>query len=229
MFLSCSIWCNIYEQFFVVGQSVCAMWFFQAFWHFYFGEFPPPHCNPVFTVEINDGAQKKKKGREKVRSEERNNKSDKTQRDSWHRTSNSGINSWIAGWSESIKTSESELIIALMCYRMVVKTNVCLSLIQHVVQYIYRASCLFFKNVGLTTSNLRAAVWSRGSNTVYLSYAPWKLSLTQKHIGSHEVSKFKLHLVSFPGPTQLFATCSMEKQERAWYLFSHDLRIERMV
>ena len=32
-------------------------------------------------------------GREKVRSEERNNKSDKTQRDSWHRTSSSGINS----------------------------------------------------------------------------------------------------------------------------------------
>ena len=25
----------------------------------YFGEFPPPHFNPVFTVEINDGAQKK--------------------------------------------------------------------------------------------------------------------------------------------------------------------------
>ena len=72
-------------------------------------------------------------GREKVRSEERNNKSDKTQRDSWRRTSSSGINSWIAGWSESIKTSESELIIALMCCRMM-KTNFCLSWLQYTVQ-----------------------------------------------------------------------------------------------
>ena len=25
---------------------------------FHFGEFRPPHFNPLFTVEINDGAQK---------------------------------------------------------------------------------------------------------------------------------------------------------------------------
>ena len=28
--------------------------------------------------------------------------------------------------------------------------------------------------------------------------------------------------VAFPGPTQLFAACSMEKRERAWYLFSRE-------
>ena len=29
-------------------------------------------------------------------------------------------------------------------------------------------------------------------------------------------------VASFPGPAQLFVTCSTEKRERAWYLSSHD-------
>ena len=37
--------------------------------HIYFGEFPPPHCNPIFTLEITDGAQKKG-GREEWEGEE---------------------------------------------------------------------------------------------------------------------------------------------------------------
>ena len=37
-------------------------------------------------------------------------------------------------------------------------------------------------------------------------------------------------LASYPGPTQLFSACSMEKRERAWYL-SHvsDVGIERVI
>ena len=41
----------------------------------------------------------------------------------------------------------------------------------------------------------------------------------------------KLHTIAlFPGPTQLSVACSMEKQEKAWYLFSlGDVRIEKLV
>ena len=38
-----------------------------------------------------------------------------------------------------------------------------------------------------------------------------------------------VHVASFLGPAKLSVTCSMEKQETAWYLFSRDIRIERMV
>ena len=34
--------------------------------------------------------------------------------------------------------------------------------------------------------------------------------------------KYQLSIASFPGPTQVSVACSMEKQERAWYLFSRE-------
>ena len=38
------------------GGPACVQWL--SILAFHFGEFRPPHFNPLFTVEINDGAQK---------------------------------------------------------------------------------------------------------------------------------------------------------------------------
>ena len=54
-----------------------------------------------------------------------------------------------------------------------------------------------------------------------------RISLNKDRRKLHNV--IGCRIASFPGPTQLSVACSMEKQERAWYMYLYhmsDVRIQ---
>ena len=82
-----------------------------------------------------------------------------------------------------------------------------------------------------TTSIINKALAPEFASSVIdmVQKQPFTLSLDGSNEQEQKLVPLTVRVASFPGPAQLSVTISTVKRERAWYLFSHDVRIERMV